>query len=94
VADTTESIAEVRAIGLAIGVEIVRPGTTKPDRAETSEIVEGMRQRGVLIGTTGRHRNTLKIRPPLAFRRRDADLLIATLQEVLDHRRPAAEVRK
>jgi 4-aminobutyrate aminotransferase-like enzyme/Ser/Thr protein kinase RdoA (MazF antagonist) len=94
VADTTESIAEVRAIGLAIGVEIVRPGTTKPDRAETSEIVEGMRQRGVLIGTTGRHRNTLKIRPPLAFRRRDADLLVATLQEVLDHRRPAAEVRK
>jgi 4-aminobutyrate aminotransferase-like enzyme len=48
----------------------------------------------VLIGTTGRHRNTLKIRPPLAFRRRDADLLVATLQEVLDHRRPAAEVRK
>ena len=28
-----------------------------------------MRQDGVLIGTTGRHGNTLKIRPPLVFRR-------------------------
>jgi hypothetical protein len=38
-------IGEVRAIGLAIGVEIVRPGTTEPDPATTKEIVEGMRQR-------------------------------------------------
>jgi 4-aminobutyrate aminotransferase-like enzyme/Ser/Thr protein kinase RdoA (MazF antagonist) len=83
VAARTPLIGDVRAIGLAIGVEIVRPGTTEPDPATTKEIVEGMRQSGVLIGTTGRHSNTLKIRPPLVFRRREADLLVSTLEEVL-----------
>ena len=42
-----------------------------------------MRQNGVLIGTTGRHGNTLKIRPPLVFKRQEAGLLLATLEEVL-----------
>jgi 4-aminobutyrate aminotransferase-like enzyme len=79
----TPLIGEVRAIGLAIGVEIVHPGTTEPDQATTKEIVEVMRQSGVLIGTTGRHGNTLKIRPPLVFGREHADLLVATLGEVL-----------
>jgi 4-aminobutyrate aminotransferase-like enzyme/Ser/Thr protein kinase RdoA (MazF antagonist) len=80
----TRLIGEVRGVGLAIGVEIVRPGTTEPDRVTTREIVEGMRQRGVLIGTTGRHGNTLKIRPPLVIRREETDLLVATLEDVLD----------
>jgi 4-aminobutyrate aminotransferase-like enzyme len=83
VADRTPSIGAVRGIGLAIGVEIVRPGTTDPDAETTTEIVEAVRSNGVLIGTTGRHRNTLKIRPPLVFGRRDADLLVATLGDVL-----------
>jgi 4-aminobutyrate aminotransferase-like enzyme len=42
-----------------------------------------MRERGVLIGTTGRHANTLKIRPPLVFERRHADQLVAALEDVL-----------
>jgi 4-aminobutyrate aminotransferase-like enzyme/Ser/Thr protein kinase RdoA (MazF antagonist) len=76
-------IGAVRGIGLAIGVEIVQPGTTEPDAAATNAIVEGMRERGVLIGTTGRHANTLKIRPPLVFERRHADQLVAALEDVL-----------
>jgi 4-aminobutyrate aminotransferase-like enzyme/Ser/Thr protein kinase RdoA (MazF antagonist) len=84
IAGRTSLIGEVRAIGLAIGVEIVRPQTTEPDSATTKEIVEGMRHNGVLIGTTGRHSNTLKIRPPLVFQRRDADLLVAAIETVLE----------
>jgi 4-aminobutyrate aminotransferase-like enzyme/Ser/Thr protein kinase RdoA (MazF antagonist) len=84
VAARTPLIGEVRGIGLAIGVEIVRPGTTEPDAATTKSIVEGMRRNGVLIGTTGRHGNTLKIRPPLVFLRRHADQLVATLDAVLE----------
>jgi 4-aminobutyrate aminotransferase-like enzyme/Ser/Thr protein kinase RdoA (MazF antagonist) len=83
VAAGTPLIGEVRGIGLAIGVEIVRPGTTEPDAATTKEIVEGMRQNGVLIGTTGRHSNTLKIRPPLVFRRDHADQLVASLENLV-----------
>jgi len=76
-------VGEVRQIGLAIGVEIVRPSTTEPDRATARDIVEAMRQAQVLIGTTGRHGNVLKIRPPLVFSRTDADRLTHTLSQVL-----------
>jgi 4-aminobutyrate aminotransferase-like enzyme/Ser/Thr protein kinase RdoA (MazF antagonist) len=84
VASHTPLIGEVRGVGLAIGVEIVRPDTTEPDAAATKEIVEDMRRNGALIGTTGRSGNTLKIRPPLVFQRRHADQLVATLEAVLE----------
>jgi 4-aminobutyrate aminotransferase-like enzyme/Ser/Thr protein kinase RdoA (MazF antagonist) len=77
-------IGEVRQVGLAIGVEIVKPGTTVADTATTKAIVEGMRRGGILIGTTGRHRNTLKIRPPLVFQRQHADQLVEALEAVLE----------
>jgi 4-aminobutyrate aminotransferase-like enzyme len=82
-AATSPLIAEVRGIGLAIGVEIVRPGTLEPDAGMARAIVEGMRERGVLIGTTGRHRNALKIRPPLVVGIPEVDLLVATLADAL-----------
>ena len=77
------AVGEVRAVGLAIGVEIVLPGTNEPDAPRAREILEEMRARHVLIGTTGRAGNTLKIRPPLVVQHRDADLLVATLEAVL-----------
>jgi 4-aminobutyrate aminotransferase-like enzyme len=83
IAGRSPGIGEVRGIGLAIGVEIIQPGSTEPDSASTKEIVEGMRREGVLIGTTGRHGNTLKIRPPLVLQRRHADQVVATLERVL-----------
>ena len=43
-----------------------------------------MRERGILISTTGPAGNVLKIRPPLVFQREHADLLLQTLDEVLD----------
>jgi 4-aminobutyrate aminotransferase-like enzyme len=76
-------IGEVRAIGLAIGVEIVKPGTTEPDAPTAKEIMERMREAGVLIGTTGRHGNTLKIRPPLVFQSQHADQVAETLDATL-----------
>jgi acetylornithine/succinyldiaminopimelate/putrescine aminotransferase len=42
-----------------------------------------MRDRGILLGTTGPAGNVLKIRPPLVFRRTHADLLLETLDDVL-----------
>ena len=42
-----------------------------------------MRDRGVLISTTGRHDHVLKIRPPLPFDSPHAELLCAALAEVL-----------
>jgi len=64
---------------MAIGVEMA-------DAATAREIGEEMRQAGVLIGITGRARNTLKIRPPLVFRREHADQLLAELQATAERR--------
>jgi 4-aminobutyrate aminotransferase-like enzyme len=75
-ASTTTVIHEVRQIGLAVGVEVT-------DREQASNIVEAMRDNGVLIGTTGRAGNVLKIRPPLVFARANADQLIETLAAVV-----------
>jgi 4-aminobutyrate aminotransferase-like enzyme/Ser/Thr protein kinase RdoA (MazF antagonist) len=77
------AIAEVRQIGLAIGVEIVRPGTTQPDPENAKRLVDGMRHRGVLIGRTGRNGNVLKVRPPLVFTRQNADQLAQELAQTL-----------
>ena len=77
-------IGEVRGPGLAIGIDIVRdPGSMTPDPTLATALKEGLRDRGVLIGTTGPLGNVLKIRPPLAFTAADvpsvADALEATL---------------
>jgi 4-aminobutyrate aminotransferase-like enzyme/Ser/Thr protein kinase RdoA (MazF antagonist) len=54
-------IADVRGVGLAWGVELA----SGAERARA--VRDRMRHAGVLVGTTGRDGNVLKIRPPLAF---------------------------
>ncbi|MEX0816437.1 MAG: aminotransferase class III-fold pyridoxal phosphate-dependent enzyme [Gaiellales bacterium] len=53
-------IGEVRGRGLLVGVEL-----ESPERAE--DVVNRIRDAGVLINRTGPHGNVLKIRPPLVF---------------------------
>ena len=77
-------IGDVRSAGLFIGVELVGDGDAKtPATAEAARIVNAMRERGVLLSTTGPHASTLKIRPPLVFTEAHADLLVDTLAQVL-----------
>ncbi len=58
------AIGDVRGRGLMIGVELVADrGARTPDAALASRVQNGMRARGVLIGTTARAGNVLKIRP-------------------------------
>jgi 4-aminobutyrate aminotransferase-like enzyme len=68
VAAERPSIGDVRGVGLAIGIEIVvADGSLAPDPGRADAIKEGLRERGVLVGTTAAAGNVLKIRPPLAF---------------------------
>ena len=77
-------IGDVRGMGLLIAVELVRDRTTlEPAREETQQILDLMRENGVLIGSEGRLANVLKIRPPLIFTREHADLLIDALDRSL-----------
>ena len=77
------SIGDVRGAGLAVGVEIVHPGGTRPDRATAVAVRDGMRARGVLVGTTGRTGNVLKVRPPLAFTDRELPVFVDALDSAL-----------
>ena len=75
-------IGDVRGEGLLLGVELVDEGR-EPAAGRAGRVTEAMRERGILISTTGPAGNVLKIRPPLVFQREHADLLLQTLDEVL-----------
>jgi 4-aminobutyrate aminotransferase-like enzyme/Ser/Thr protein kinase RdoA (MazF antagonist) len=82
-----EIIGDVRGRGLFIGVELVRDRAARePATAEASSIVNAMRERRILLGTDGPRHNVLKIRPPMPFDRRDADVLVGGLADVLSGR--------
>jgi 4-aminobutyrate aminotransferase-like enzyme len=77
-------IGDVRGAGLFVGVELVTDRRTRmPATAETARVVNGLRERQVLLSATGEYANTLKIRPPLVFSEANADLLVETLDRVL-----------
>jgi 4-aminobutyrate aminotransferase-like enzyme len=87
VATRHPAIGDVRGVGLAIGVEFVRdPATREPDPETTAAIREGMRDRGVLVGTTGPAANILKVRPPLAFTAAEIPVFIQALDGALEGR--------
>ncbi|MFD0982316.1 aspartate aminotransferase family protein [Tropicimonas aquimaris] len=76
-------IAEVRGQGFFLAVEFALEDGT-PATAFAEEVVERMRQRGVLLNRIGRKMNILKMRPPMVFARDHAEMLAATLADVLD----------
>ena len=77
-------IGDVRGSGLIFGAEMVLDRDSKEPASEfTDRIVNEMRHRGVIHSKLGRHKNTLKIRPPLPFSIDNADLLFDTLDAVL-----------
>lgn len=77
-------IGDVRGVGLAIGVEVVVDrGTKTPDGVAARAIREGLRERGVLVGTTGPVGNILKVRPPLAFTTDHVPVLARALESTL-----------
>ncbi|KAA0697846.1 aspartate aminotransferase family protein [Neorhizobium sp. P12A] len=74
-------IASVRGAGLFIGMDIVEDG--KPSAQAAARIVNGLRERHVLISASGPQANVLKIRPPLVFSRANADTFIDALHAAL-----------
>ncbi len=43
-----------------------------------------MRERCILLSTDGPFHNVLKIKPPMVFTEENADLLVGTLDEILE----------
>jgi len=72
-----ENIREIRGSGFFIGVEL-------ETGEAASNIVNYMREHGVLLGTEGPRHNVLKIRPPMPFSMQDADLLLGELAGAIE----------
>jgi alanine-glyoxylate transaminase / (R)-3-amino-2-methylpropionate-pyruvate transaminase len=90
--DKHELIGEVRGLGLMLGVELVRDRPTKePANTETLDVMERMKERGVLIGKGGLFGNTLRIKPPMCITKDDADYLVTMLDDVLENIEVAAK---
>jgi len=79
-----EILGDIRGAGLFVGVELVTDRTTKaPATVATTRLVNGLRDRFILISASGPNANVLKIRPPLVFSRANADLFLETMDTVL-----------
>jgi 4-aminobutyrate aminotransferase-like enzyme/Ser/Thr protein kinase RdoA (MazF antagonist) len=83
-AATHPAIGDVRGLGLLTGVELVRDAETRePDAELASAVKNGLRARGVLVGSTGHSDNVLKVRPPLVFAEEHIPLVVEALEETL-----------
>jgi 4-aminobutyrate aminotransferase-like enzyme/Ser/Thr protein kinase RdoA (MazF antagonist) len=79
-----ELIGDVRGRGLFVGVELVSDRSSlEAATTEAHQIMNVLRDRGVLIATTGSRNNVLKIRPPMVFSMANADQLIETVDDAL-----------
>lgn len=78
-----EEIGDVRGLGLMLGVELVKDRASKAPATElTKEIMEGAKERGLLIGRGGLYGNVLRIKPPLCITKADAEFMLACLDEL------------
>jgi len=77
-------IGDIRGSGLFVGLELVRDRESKEPAPEiASRMINGLRDRGILIGAAGPYGSTLKIRPPLCFTRENADMVVSACDAVL-----------
>ncbi len=77
-------IGDVRGHGLFLGEELVRDlDSLEPAGNEAEQIVNSMKEKGILISTDGPDHNVLKIKPPMIFTRENALFLTETLNEIL-----------
>jgi 4-aminobutyrate aminotransferase-like enzyme len=75
------SVGDVRGRGLFIGLEVVRDRSTQePDSELATRLVRGLRERGVLVGRSGRYGNVLQLSPPLVI---EEDVLADGLNSIV-----------
>ncbi len=84
IAAKSPTVGDVRGKGLMIGVELVLDKTTKePNPDATMKVLEGCKERGVLVGKGGMANNVLRLAPPLCLTAKEADLIADAVEESL-----------
>ncbi len=77
------AIGDVRGVGLFIGVEMV-DADGWPDGEQAVEVVNRLKDLGLLTSNAGAHGNVVKVRPPLVFSQDDADAFLFAFDAVVD----------
>ncbi len=76
-----EVIGDVRGKGFFLGLELVKDRQTlEPATELASDIVNDLRENGVLFSTDGPYENVLKFKPPMVLFKNDADFLCSKLE--------------
>jgi 4-aminobutyrate aminotransferase-like enzyme len=83
IAKDTPRISAVRGCGLYAAADFTDPRTGEPDGDAAIRVVNGLRDRRVLISATGPDGSSLKIRPPLPFSKPNVDQLAEALTDTL-----------
>jgi 4-aminobutyrate aminotransferase-like enzyme/Ser/Thr protein kinase RdoA (MazF antagonist) len=78
-------IGDVRGVGLFIGIELVRDRSSMdPAAVEAADLINRLKDRGILLSTDGPLHNVLKIKPPMVITEEDVDMVLRVLDDELD----------
>jgi 4-aminobutyrate aminotransferase-like enzyme len=79
-----DQVGDVRGCGLFVGIEWVTDRDSKePDWMGAIDIVNRLKDKGMLLSNAGAFGNVLKVRPPLVFERQHADLFLQAFADTL-----------
>jgi 4-aminobutyrate aminotransferase-like enzyme len=77
-------IGHVRGAGLFIGVDLCdKDNPLEPAPSLTSDVINHLMTRHILIGAAGKYGNTLKLRPPICLTLKEADIFLTALEDIL-----------
>ncbi len=76
-------IKEVRGKGLMLGMEL-EDMEGRPLPNQTDQILEFLKDEGIILGKNGRYRNVLAFQPPLVINEEDIEFLTEELDKALD----------
>ena len=86
VVDRTPWIAELRGKGLMQAIETVQAGGVEPDAARATALLDGCKDRGLLVGKGGLYGNAVRITPMLDVSEAEIDegiaAIIATIESI------------
>jgi 4-aminobutyrate aminotransferase/(S)-3-amino-2-methylpropionate transaminase len=77
------AIGDVRGLGAMLAIELVTDRATKaPDAALTQQVIDGARERGLILLKCGPHKNVVRFLPPLVATSADVAQALGVLDEV------------
>ena len=86
ICSATPWIAELRGKGLMQAIETVHPGGIEPNQAAAGALLEGCKDRGLLLGKGGLYGNVLRLTPMLNVTEAEMDegldIVVATIESI------------